>query len=367
MAAVPWPAVPPLARPGTKALSKVAGHSAALRRLCLAAGLTGSQPTPHTGPFPGAPASGILIDHADNQSPGRNLRGCPITVAEKGMRAVPSRPAGSVAPRLRKSERGGGGAGERGRDCRRDGGGGCEGVNRFREGSGPLRNRLSALPRCAQPLPLPAGGPAPSRHCSRHRDRAARHGAEAGPGGAALAVPPAPRRPSPAAAGGAGPRRVSPCRAPPRGVAASAPFQVRSRGAARRPSRLPLRARGRGFPRDAQAASTGCGPRAPAAESPAPARPQRLLCGSRVAVSHPAGEGVSRVRELRGPRPAPRGCAGSRGDPGCGVGVGGSGGARSSSHRRPGLYAELKFIGTRSFFVPPTCCKKANGTDIYVL
>lgn len=214
MAAVPWPAVPPLARPGTKVLSKLTGHSAALRRLWLVAGLTGSQPTPHTGPFPGAPASGILIDHADNQSPGRNLRGCPITVAEKGMRAVPSRPVGSVAPRLRKSERGGGGggAGERGRDCRRDGGGGCEGVNRFREGSGPLRNRLSALPRCAQPLPLPAGGPAPSRHCSRHRDRAARHGAEAGPGGAALAAPP--RRadhppPPPEARGPGGSRRAA--------------------------------------------------------------------------------------------------------------------------------------------------------------
>lgn len=81
---------PPPARRGTTVPSRHLGPGAARgRRRRLAAGLAGSQPTPHTAPFPGAPASGILIDHADNQSPGRNLRGCPITAPEKGMQAAP--------------------------------------------------------------------------------------------------------------------------------------------------------------------------------------------------------------------------------------------------------------------------------------
>lgn len=214
-----------------------------------------------------------------------------------------------------------------GRDCRRDGGGGRrEEANPVGEGRGPLRNPLRAPPRCAQPLSLPAGGPAPSRHCSRHRDRAARHGAEAGPGDAALAapqpsaaqaVPPTPLR------GGRG-RRASQGLAVPR-TAALAPIQVRRRGAARRrPPPLPLRApaAGRGCPRG------GCGPRAPAGEPPAAARPRRLLRGSRVAVPQPAGEGVWPGAGAAGrggvvcvggtARPeggliAARGCAGRRG------------------------------------------------------
>lgn len=91
------------------------GPEAAAGRLCLVAAFAGSQPTPHPAPLPGAPASGVLIDHSDNQSPRRNLRDCPITAPEKGMRAAPWRTAGSVAPRLRKGESDGGGAGERGR------------------------------------------------------------------------------------------------------------------------------------------------------------------------------------------------------------------------------------------------------------
>lgn len=75
-----------------------------------------------------------------------------------------------------------------GRHCRRDGGGRGEGLNPRGQRCEPPRDPLIALRLRAAVTP-PRG---PARLCSRHRDRAARHGAEAGPGGAAVA--PAPHR-----------------------------------------------------------------------------------------------------------------------------------------------------------------------------
>lgn len=88
-----------------------------------------------------------------------------------------------------------------------------------------------------------------------------------------------------------------------------------------------------------------------------PARPQRLLRGSRAAVSVPAGEGVCRARELQGPRPAPgRACSSGagRGDPLRGVKVGRSVGLQQQSPlprrlRRTQIYRHEIFFFFFSF------------------
>lgn len=121
----------------------------------------------------------------------------------------------------------------------------------------------------------------------------------------------------------------------------------------------------------APATSAGRGPRALLVERPPPARAQRLLRGSRVAVSLPVVEGVCRSRELRGAGPprdwliAAEGAQAGRGEPLCGVeGSRSAGLQQQSSPHRP--LRRIQIYRYEIFFVPPTCCKKANGTDISV-